>query len=117
MTLDAYSEVAAFAPQCPAGVSEASSKWVGKTKNYYNYSKKWVGTHPFSIMVRQKSGWARVHPAHPAPTPLGHQRRGKDVQEDPITNNGSSIFPMKIVGIRNSKRNTVVLSLELEKQD
>ena len=41
----------------------------------------------------------------------------EDVEEDPITNNGSSIFPMKIVGIRNSKRNTVVLSHELEKQD
>ena len=53
-----------------AGASKASSKWVGKTKNYSYGSKKWVGKHSFSIMIRQKSGWARAHPAHPAPTPL-----------------------------------------------
>ena len=49
------------------GASEASSKWVGKTKNYYNGSKNWVGKHPYSIVIRQKSRWAS---AHPAPTPL-----------------------------------------------
>ena len=31
--------------QC-AGASEASSKWVGKTKNCCNGSKKWIGKHP-----------------------------------------------------------------------
>ena len=44
------------------GASEASSKWVGKTKNYYNGSKKWVEKHPYSITIMQK--------AHPAPIPL-----------------------------------------------
>ena len=53
-----------------SGASEASSKWVGTTKNYSTGSKKWVGTRPFSIKIKQKSGWARAHPAHPAPTPL-----------------------------------------------
>ena len=52
------------------GASEASSKWVGTVKNYSTVSKKWVGKCPFSIKVKQKSGWARAHPAHPAPTPL-----------------------------------------------
>ena len=46
------------------GASEASSKWVGKTKYYSTCSKKWVGKRPFSIQIKQKSGWARAHPAH-----------------------------------------------------
>ena len=50
------------------GASEASSKWVGKTKNHG--SKKWVGKFPYSIKIRQKSGWAHAYPAHPASTPL-----------------------------------------------
>ena len=52
------------------GALEAASKWVGKTKNYSTGIKKWVGKRPFSIKIKQKSGWARAHPAHPAPTPL-----------------------------------------------
>ena len=52
------------------GASEASAKWVGITKNHSTGSKKWMGTRPFSIKIKQKSGWARAHPAHPAPTPL-----------------------------------------------
>ena len=52
------------------GTSEASSKWVGKTKyysigskkwvgktKYYSIgSKKWVGKRPFSIKIKEKSG-------------------------------------------------------------
>ena len=38
------------------GALEASSKWVGKTKIYSNGSEKSVGKHPFSIMIKQKSG-------------------------------------------------------------
>jgi len=53
-----------------AGASEASSKWVGKTKKFSKVCKKWVGKLLYSIKIRQKSGWARAHPAHPAPTPL-----------------------------------------------
>ena len=56
------------------GASEASSKWVGTTMNYSNGSKKWVGNRPYSLMIRQKSGWARAHLAHPAPTPLVKDR-------------------------------------------
>ena len=52
------------------GASGASSKWVGTIKNYSTDSKKWVGKCPFSMKVKQKSGWARAHPAHLAPTPL-----------------------------------------------
>ena len=29
-----------------------------------------MGKCPFSIKGDQKSGWARAHPAYPAPTPL-----------------------------------------------
>ena len=53
------------------GASEASSKWVGKTKNYSTCSKNWVGKRPFSIKIKQKSEWARTNPA---PTPL-HRKR------------------------------------------
>ena len=49
---------------------EASPKWVGKAKNYFTSSKKWVAKCPFFIKIRQKSGWAHAHPAHPALTPL-----------------------------------------------
>ena len=51
------------------GAEEASSKWVGKTKNHSTGSKKWVGKFPFSIKVKQKSGWTRALPVHPSPTP------------------------------------------------
>ena len=47
-----------------------ASKWLGKTKKYSNGSKKWVDKNPYSIIIRQKSGWARAHPAYPAPMPL-----------------------------------------------
>ena len=53
-----------------SGASEASSKWVGKTKNHYTGSKKWVGKHFFSLKIKQKSGWVRAQPTHPASTPL-----------------------------------------------
>jgi len=52
------------------GALEASSKWVSKTKNYSTGIKKWVGKRPFLIKIKQKSRWARAHPAHQAPTPL-----------------------------------------------
>ena len=45
-----------------SGASEASSKWVGKTKYYSTGSKKWVGKRLFSIKFKQKSGWVRAHP-------------------------------------------------------
>ena len=38
-----------------------------KTRKYFTGSKQWVGKCPFSLKVKQKSGWAR---AHPASTPL-----------------------------------------------
>ena len=52
------------------GASEASSKWAGKTKKYSTGNQKWLGKRPFSIKIKQKSEWARAHPAHQAPTPL-----------------------------------------------
>ena len=39
-----------------SGASEASSKWVGKTKNYSTGSKKWVSKHFFSLKIKNKVG-------------------------------------------------------------
>ena len=38
-----------------------SSKWVGKTKYYFSVYKKMVDKFPFSVKIKQKSGWAHAH--------------------------------------------------------
>ena len=44
---------------------EASSKWVGKTKNYSNGCKKWVGKCSFSIEVKEKKWVDACQPCPP----------------------------------------------------
>ena len=45
---------------------------------YYSSSKKWAGKHPFSLKIKQESGWPRAHPTHPAPIPLLGYCRSKE---------------------------------------
>ena len=70
-----------LSPEKYTGASEASSKWVVKTKNYSTISKKWVSKRPFSIKMKQKSGWARPHPAYPTPTRLRMLKILKKIKE------------------------------------